>query len=65
MDNNTEEVLHRTLNHYALISFKDAYWTLSTQEREEFHKNWLNGLCIAAQKVDIFQATESGIDLIV
>jgi len=65
MDNNTEEVLHRTFNHYALISFKDAYWTLSTKEREEFHKNWLNGLCIAAQKVDIFQATESGIDLIV
>jgi len=65
MDNNTDEVLHRTFNHYALISFKDAYWTLSTKEREEFHKNWLNGLCIAAQKVDIFQATESGIDLIV
>jgi chlorite dismutase len=65
MDNNTEEALHRTLNHYALISFKDAYWTLSTKEREEFHKNWLNGLCVAAQKVDIFQATESGIDLIV
>jgi len=65
MDNNTDEVLHRTFNHYALISFKDTYWTLSTKEREEFHKNWLNGLCIAAQKVDIFQATESGIDLIV
>ncbi len=63
--NLTEEVLHRTLNHYALIAFKNAYWTSSTKEREDFHKNWLSGLCIAAQKVDIFQATESGIDLIV
>lgn len=66
MDNTTtEEALHRTLNHYALISFKDSYWSLSTKEREEFHKNWLSGLRAAAQKVDIFQATESGIDLII
>ncbi|HLO17213.1 MAG TPA: chlorite dismutase family protein [Anaerolineales bacterium] len=65
MVNVTEDILHRTLNHYALISFKEAYWSLSTQDREEFHKTWLNGLCAAAQKVDIFQATESGIDLIV
>ncbi len=63
--NLTEEVLHRTLNYYALIAFKDAYWTSSAKEREDFHKNWLSRLCIAAQKVDIFQATESGIDLIV
>ena len=55
----------RTLNHYSLISFKESYWSLSTQEREEFHRGWLNGLCDAAQKVDIFQATETGIDLIV
>ena len=65
MENTTEEVLHRTLNHYALISFKDAYWSLSSKEHEEFHKKWLSGLCAAARKVDIFQATESGIDLIV
>jgi chlorite dismutase len=65
MDNPSEEIVHRTLNHYSLISFKDAYWSLSTKEREEFHQQWLNGLCAAAQKVDIFQSTESGIDLIV
>ena len=59
------EETQRTLNHFALFSFKDAYWSLSTKEREEFHKKWLAGLCTAAQKVDIFQATESGIDLIV
>jgi chlorite dismutase len=60
-----EEVLHRTLNHYSLISFKETYWSLSSGEREEFHKDWLNGLCTAAQHVDILQATETGIDLIV
>ena len=65
MDNPTEEVLHRTFNHFALISFKDAYWSLSSKEHQEFHKKWLTGLCAAAQKVDIFQATESGVDLIV
>ena len=66
MDNTTnEEALHRTLNHYALISFKDAYWTLAANEREEFHTKWLSGLRAAAKKVDIFQATESGIDLII
>jgi len=66
MDNTTtEEALHRTLNHYALTSFKDAYWSLSTKERAEFHKKWLSGLRAAAQKVDIFQATESGIDLVI
>jgi chlorite dismutase len=66
MDNaTTEEALHRTLNHYALISFKETYWSLPTREREDFHKKWLSGLRAAAQKVDIFQATESGIDLIV
>ena len=61
-----EEALRstRTLNHYSLIAFKEAYWSLSTSEREKFRKGWLNGLCEAAQKVDIFQATETGIDLI-
>ena len=60
-----EEVLHRTLNHYSLVAFKEAYWSLSTKEREEFHRDWLNGLCAAAQRVDILQSTEPGLDLIV
>ena len=61
----TQETPNRTLNHYALVCFKDAYWSLSSQERAEFHQKWLAGLCAAAQKVDMFQATESGIDLII
>ncbi|HLO33737.1 MAG TPA: chlorite dismutase family protein [Anaerolineales bacterium] len=64
MDNTSEEIAHRTLNHYSLISFKDSYWSLSSQERAEFHRQWLNGLCAAAQKLDILQSTESGFDLI-
>jgi len=65
MDNTSEDIVHRTLNHYSLISFKEAYWSLSTDERAEFHRRWLDGLCAASQKVDIFQSTESGVDLIV
>jgi len=61
----TEEVLQRTLNHYALISFKEAYWSLSAGERGDFHKNWLTALRSSAQKVDIFQGTESDVDLVV
>lgn len=62
-----EEILqrNRTLNHYSLIAFKESYWSLSTKEREEFHRDWLNDLCSAAQKVDVFQATEPRIDLII
>jgi chlorite dismutase len=65
MVTSTEEILHRTLNHYSLVSFKEPYWSLSTKEREDFRRGWLNGLCEAAQNVDIFQATETGIDMIV
>jgi len=65
MVNPSEEQLHRTLNHYSLVSFKEPYWSLSSSEREVFHNGWLNGLCAAAQKVDIFQATETGVDLII
>ena len=65
MVTSNDEVLNRTLNHYSLISFKEAYWSLPTREREEFHRGWLNGLCAVAQKVDIFQSTETDVDLIV
>ena len=61
----TEEVSQRTLNHYALIAFKEAYWSLSVGEREDFHKNWLTALRASTQKVDIFQGTEKDVDLVV
>jgi len=65
MTTETTEQPQRTFNHYALISFKDVYWSLSAGERADFHKNWLIALRAAAQKVDIFQATEHDVDLIV
>jgi chlorite dismutase len=49
----------------ALFSFKDAYWSLSADERANFHKNWLAALRASAQKVDLFQGTEHDVDLIV
>jgi len=38
---NTDETLRRMWHHNALVSFKDAYWALSSDEQVEFHKNWL------------------------
>jgi chlorite dismutase len=65
MSTETTEQSQRTLNHYSLFSFKDAYWSLSTDERADFHKNWLAALRASAQKVDLFQGTEHDVDLIV
>jgi chlorite dismutase len=61
----TDIILQRTFNHFTMIAFKEAYWSLSTGQRLEFQQSWLAGLRQVAGKVDVFQATESGIDLIV
>ena len=57
----------RTLNHFALFAFKDAYWALAAEARAEFHQAWLAGLRAAARKVDVYQVfpSESGADLLV
>ena len=55
----------RTLNHFALFAFKEAYWTLTADARIDFHRDWLAGLRAAAKKANIYQPTESGVDLIV
>jgi chlorite dismutase len=62
---NTEETTQRTFSHFAFAAFKDAYWALSSVERADFHKNWLAALRDAAKTVDIYQATESGLDLLI
>lgn len=54
----------RTLNHYAMIAFKNSYWDLKADDRAAFHADWLAGLSKLAQKVDIFQSAESGVDLL-
>jgi chlorite dismutase len=57
----------RTLNHFALFAFKDAYWSLNSEARLQFHQHWLAGLRAASQKVDIYQVfpSESEADLLV
>ena len=55
----------RTLNHFSLLAFKDAYWSLDSQARASFHKDWLARLQATAQNVDVFQFTGSQADLFV
>ncbi|MBI3763322.1 MAG: chlorite dismutase family protein [Chloroflexi bacterium] len=57
----------RTLNHFALFTFKDVYWTLDAQARAEVHSAWLAGLRAAAHKVDIYQVfpAENSADVLV
>jgi chlorite dismutase len=49
------EETSRSLNHYAVFAFADAYWALSAEARAEFHAAWLAGLRAAAQAVDVYQ----------
>ena len=60
-----EETL-RTLNHFALCAFKDAYWTLNPEARAQFHQGWLERLRAAAQRVDVYQVfpAEAGNDVL-
>ncbi len=58
------EETRRTLNHFALHAFTDAYWALSAAARAELGRDWLAGLRSAATSVQLYQPTESGVDLI-
>ena len=60
------EDAQRSLNHFALFSFKDAYWTLAPQARAEFHKTWLTQLRAAAPALHLYQVfpSESGVDFL-
>ena len=61
------EETSKTLNHFALFAFTDAYWSVSSQEREQFHAHWLSSLRKAAPKVDVYQVfpTEDHADILV
>jgi chlorite dismutase len=61
-----EETL-RTLNHFALFAFNEAYWTQTADVRAEFHRDWLAELRASARKVDVYQVfpAESGADVLV
>ena len=60
-----EEIATRTLNHYALVSFKDALWNLPAPEREQVLWDWSQSMVSAATRVEFYQATESGLDALV
>lgn len=62
---NAQDTSTQTFSHFGMFAFKDAYWELDTGRRTRFHQEWLRALRAAAPKVEIFQATESDIDLIV
>ncbi len=58
------EVTPRTLNHFSLLAFTEAYWSLDLDEKTAFHDGWLAGLRAAADQVDIYQNTDSRADLL-
>jgi len=60
------EETQRTLNHFSLFTFKDAYWSLNQNARAEFHKTWLTQLRAAAPALHLYQVypSESGVDLL-
>ena len=55
----------RTLNHFSLYAFTDAYWSLDQQARSAFQEQWLAGLAAACSKFDIYQNTDSKGDMLV
>ncbi len=55
----------RTLNHFSLFAFTDAYWSLTGDAKAAFHTEWLAGLRSATKTVDMFQNTDSKADVLV
>ncbi len=54
----------RTLNHFALFAFTDAYWMLNEHAKAGFHEHWLAGLGALATNFDIYQNTDTKADLL-
>jgi chlorite dismutase len=55
----------RTLNHFSLFTFTDAYWMLNQSAKASFHEHWLDGLGTAATNFDFYQNTDSRAELLV
>ena len=54
----------RTLNHFAMYAFTEAYWSLDSEARSRFHRDWLGALRVAADKVDLYQLTDARADVL-
>lgn len=52
----------RTLSHFALFSFTDAYWSRSGETRRESGATWFSALHNAAARTDIYQVFPSRSD---
>jgi chlorite dismutase len=48
-------MVERTLNHFAVFTFNDAYWALSPEGRDDFRTRWLADLRDAAEQVNLYQ----------
>lgn len=59
------EQTSRTLNHFSLFAFTDAYWMMNQNARASFHEHWLAGLGTAATNFDVYQNTDSRADVLV
>ncbi|HTR22162.1 MAG TPA: chlorite dismutase family protein [Gemmatimonadales bacterium] len=57
----------QTLNHFALVAFNDAYWSLPPARRSEIRCRWLETLKGGVDALHLYQTfgIESGNDLIV
>src|SRR5262249_20774991 len=54
----------RTLNHFGLHAFTPAYRSTCPADRPERGRAWLSGLLQATSSVQLYQPTESGLDVI-
>jgi len=48
-------MVERTLNHFAVFTFSDTYWSLAPEERADLGARWLANLRGAAERVDVYQ----------
>jgi chlorite dismutase len=57
----------RTLNHYSVFSFREPYFNLPSDQRKQFHNQWLAKLRQAAQHVAVYQTypAQAGADVLV
>src|SRR5512138_1798249 len=46
---------NRTMSHFALGAFTDAYWQADGRTRADTNRLWLRALRDAAMKVDVYQ----------
>lgn len=57
----------QTFNHFTIVSFTNAYWVRSPDERRRIHRGWIDGLCGASEAVHLYQSfgTQADADLLV